>query len=100
MHDESTGRLVSLISLWEIAMKPKLAWEQGITTSMAESYVEQYAEWLPLRKEHILETVGLPAHHRDPFDRLLIAQSIAEDLTIMTSDRKFQQYKGLKLRLV
>ena len=100
IEDGSNGFLVSHISLWEIAIKPSLESQYGISTGRVGVFVDQMAGWLPIRKEHIEQTCFLPRHHSDPWDRLLIAQCLAEDLTIMTSDRKFQQYKGLKLRLV
>jgi hypothetical protein len=47
---------------------------------------------LPIRYGHILQLEALPAHHSDPFDRLLIAQAIAESLPILTHDEKFSHY--------
>lgn len=42
--------------------------------------------------EHALGVASLPRHHNDPFDRLLIAQAMIEDLRVVTSDRRFEQY--------
>ena len=47
---------------------------------------------LPIELEHSLGASKLPAHHKDPFDRLLIAQALAEKLTIITLDSKFRRY--------
>jgi PIN domain nuclease of toxin-antitoxin system len=47
---------------------------------------------LPLKLEHALRAEDLPLHHRDPFDRMLIAQSIEEDWPIITADPVFQRY--------
>ena len=52
---------------------------------------------LPIRLEHVLRVQELPMHHRDPFDRLIIAQSLEDDLTVMTRDRAFADYPGLSL---
>ena len=53
---------------------------------------------LEIQNSHLLEFVQLPLHHRDPFDRLLIAQALTEDLTLISRDGKFAAYPGLKLR--
>ncbi|RZK14503.1 MAG: type II toxin-antitoxin system VapC family toxin [Hymenobacter sp.] len=53
---------------------------------------------LEIQNSHLLEFLQLPLHHRDPFDRLLIAQALAEDLTLVSRDGKFKEYAGLKLR--
>ena len=50
------------------------------------------ASLLPIETSHLRRLRGLPFHHRDPFDRLLIAQAVAEDLVIVTRDRAFQAY--------
>jgi PIN domain nuclease of toxin-antitoxin system len=49
-------------------------------------------ELLPITLEHIDVLAGLPSHHRDPFDRILVAQAIHENLTIVTGDRLIAQY--------
>jgi PIN domain nuclease of toxin-antitoxin system len=49
-------------------------------------------ELLPIRFEHILQLEALPPHHGEPFDRLLVAQAIAESLPILTHDAKIRQY--------
>lgn len=48
---------------------------------------------LPVNHNHALKVAALPWHHRDPFDRLLIAQARAENLVVLTSDRAFEQYE-------
>ena len=55
------------------------------------------AEILPVELKHIDRLSRLPLFHRDPFDRLIIAQSLEDDLTIMTCDRAFSAYPGLQL---
>jgi PIN domain nuclease of toxin-antitoxin system len=96
-HKQQT--FVSLASLWEVALKQRLLAERGITSAVVDAFVEDYATWLPVRQAHIHRLVALPDHHRDPYDRLLIAQALVEDLTILTTDRKFSFYHGLKLRM-
>jgi len=48
---------------------------------------------LDITHEHALRAGELPAHHRDPFDRMLIAQALSEQMTLLTADRVFQKYK-------
>jgi PIN domain nuclease of toxin-antitoxin system len=50
---------------------------------------------LPLTAEHSLKLFELPAHHSDPFDRMLIATALVEDVAIIASDREFRRYEGL-----
>ena len=55
--------------------------------------MDQYRmELLPLRYEHLLQLEALPPHHGDPFDRLLIAQAVTEQLPIPSADRKLKDY--------
>lgn len=55
-------------------------------------------EWLPVRPKHCEGVASLPFHHRDPFDRLLIAQARQEELTLVTADSKFTAYEVAVLR--
>jgi PIN domain nuclease of toxin-antitoxin system len=85
----------SLVSLWEIAIKIKTGKLNAIGSSVAYIRDEMNAysmELLPIRYEHILQLEALPAHHGDPFDRLLIAQAIHESLPILTHDEVFTRY--------
>jgi len=85
----------SLVSLWEIAIKMKTGKLNalGSTVSYIRDEMAEYRmELLPIRYEHILELERLPLHHSEPFDRLLIAQAVAESLPILTHDEKFPLY--------
>lgn len=59
---------------------------------LALAFEDISASLLPIETAHLRRLRGLPFHHRDPFDRLLIAQAVAEDLVIVTRDRAFQAY--------
>lgn len=62
------------------------------------SIAEIGAALLPIKLTHLNELSGLPLRDpRDPFDRMLIAQALAEELTIVTSDRRFGEYKRLRV---
>jgi len=89
--DPGNGVVVSAVSAWEIAIKRalgKLRFE-GEVTALVER--EEFEE-LPVRIVHAEEAELLPLHHRDPFDRMLVAQSRHEGLVLLTSDRVFTQY--------
>ncbi len=95
LTSEANELVFSLVSLWEIAIKMKLGKFNDFGSSVAyirDEMNEYGMELLPIRYEHILTLESLPLHHGDPFDRLLIAQAIAESLPIVTSDEKFKAY--------
>ncbi len=81
---------------WEIMMKPKL----GMSAADVQSAIrEMGAQLLPIRFRHLNELASLPyiADHRDPFDRMIIAQALAESLPVMTSDARFEEYSLLRV---
>ena len=85
---------VSIVSFWEIAIKQsigKLNLKQSITdlSCMCE---KNKLEILQIKPDHLDNIIKLPDIHRDPFDRLLIAQAMAEGLTFITKDTKIDQY--------
>ncbi len=87
---------VSSATAWEIAIKTSLG-RLVTKRTVAEALLENHFEELPIHIRHAAEVARLPWHHRDPFDRLLIAQARTDRLTIITRDRAFQAYPGLKL---
>ena len=99
---EQQQRLVSQVSAIEIAIKlglGKLSLPPPFTTSFSYAFNEAIevagADVLPIEMTHIETLSHLPLHHRDPFDRLIIAQALAESLTVVTRDRAFALYPGL-----
>lgn len=88
---EAEATMVSTASLWEIAIKVALGKLDAPDDLPAR--VEQLGfELLAVTAEHAWQTRHLPQHHRDPFDRLLIAQAQVEKLAIMTADPAFDAY--------
>jgi PIN domain nuclease of toxin-antitoxin system len=86
---------LSIGSLWEIAIKSsigKLTLEPSIDQIVQDHVLARGLKVLPVTIPHIMAVQGLPHHHRDPFDRLIIAQSIIEKLPIITSDSQFDKY--------
>ena len=87
--------LVSLASLWEIAIKAnqgKLKLPSSFDRYIPEQLLLNGFSRLEIGFRHIAGCVVLPWHHRDPFDRLLIAQAIEEDLRVVSRDSIFEQY--------
>jgi len=86
---------LSIASGWEIAIKMKLGKLQLSSDfdKITDICLQNEIELLPITFEHILENNKLDFHHRDPFDRLIIAQAIVEKLTILTKDENFKLYK-------
>lgn len=90
---------VSTTSLWEAVVKIGLgklvAKPQDLVTGIRESGFEA----LPVTPEHILALSNLADHHRDPFDRMLIAQAISEPLHLITADRVLPAYSDLVIKV-
>jgi PIN domain nuclease of toxin-antitoxin system len=87
--------LLSLASLWEIAIKmsqSKLKLPGSFDRYIPEQISLNGFTQLSIGFRHIAGCVNLPWHHRDPFDRLLIAQAIEEDLHVVSRDSVFEQY--------
>jgi PIN domain nuclease of toxin-antitoxin system len=82
---------VSAASAWEVAIKIGLGRLHPSRTVEQAANESGFLE-LPVTFRHAERVAALPAHHRDPFDRLLIAQAEAEELTLVTRDAVFQRY--------
>ena len=83
--------LVSSVSAWEVAIKQSLG-KLRIDESFAAMVRGSGFSELPLTFGHTARLAALPAHHRDPFDRMLVAQGLAEGATIVTHDPLFARY--------
>ena len=89
---------VSIASLWKMAIKisvGKLTLAKPLADVIKQIAIEDF-EILPILPEHALQVSTLPFHHRDPFDRIIVAQSQIENLTIITDDNDFKSY-GVKV---
>ena len=93
--DPANEVFLSLASAWEFSIKAALGKITGTgdpSTFVRTRLARQRIVPLSITLDHVLAVSTLPAHHRDPFDRLLVAQAQAESLTIVTADPKFRQY--------
>lgn len=93
--DSDNDCWVSLVSVWELQIKHaggKLPLNQNADQLAMRYAAAVKAEFLDMRIQHIAALYQLPAHHRDPFDRMLVAQALVEGLTIVSPDRQFKSY--------
>lgn len=82
---------VSAASAWEAAIKASLG-RLKLPDTVASGVEDSGFEKLPITFSHAEGAAALPLHHHDPFDRMLIAQAAAENLTLVTHDRKLEAY--------
>ena len=93
--DETNTLLLSVVSVWEMQIKIQLD-KLRLNLSLKELIEGQQEanalQLLSVELAHVLALDSLPYHHKDPFDRLLIAQSIEEDVMLVSADSKFSAY--------
>jgi PIN domain nuclease of toxin-antitoxin system len=90
--DGSNLVFVSAVVIWEIRIKQTVG-KLKIPTAFRQILAQQPFNWLPITVDHAHALEGLPLHHRDPFDRMLIAQAQIEGFTVVTHDSIFRKYK-------
>ncbi len=95
--EEADEVYVSAVSIWEIAIKSKLGKIDADPEAMAHAIGESGFIELPISSRHAAHVGKLPVdgEHKDPFDRLLVAQSMVEPLVLLTADSKLSAYGGL-----
>jgi PIN domain nuclease of toxin-antitoxin system len=96
LNDPGNELLFSAASLWEITIKNALGRDdfrvepRVLRRALLDNgYVE-----LPITSDHAVNVDGLPPLHKDPFDRLLIAQALVEGITLLTADKNLARYRG------
>jgi PIN domain nuclease of toxin-antitoxin system len=95
LQDPGNDLVVSAGSVWEIAIKVglnKLTLSQPYRPWIEKAIADLGASLLPIALEHADALVRLPMHHRDPFDRLLVAQSMIEKLLVVSADAQLDAY--------
>lgn len=86
--------VLSVISVWKILIK-QMSGKLNLKIPLPEILElcdRAGLTILPIELHHVLALESLPSHHRDPFDRLLIAQAVADELTVLTADKVFSEY--------
>lgn len=93
--DSRNEVFVSTATLWELSIKisiGKLETKRSLSDILATLQKQDF-EVLPIMPGHTLQVATLPFHHRDPVDRMLIAQALVEHLSLITYDSAFKSYK-------
>ena len=91
--------VLSVASVWEVAIKHRLGKLSVAPAQFRDHMLAAGAELLMVSDTHAIETVALPRHHDDPFDRMLIAQARVEKLRAVSADMAWQHY-ALDLALI
>jgi PIN domain nuclease of toxin-antitoxin system len=88
--------LFSAASLWEVAIKRRLGREDFKVDArlLRRGLLDNGYSELPIISDHVVATESLPLLHRDPFDRILVAQATVEGVTLLTTDSLVSQYAG------
>lgn len=94
--DEGNVLFFSPASIWEIVIKNGLgrADFQADPRGLREGLLKNHYQELPITGEHALAVKDLPRLHKDPFDRILLAQAVCENLTFLTCDKVLKEYPG------
>jgi len=91
IEDKNNICFISAATIWEISIKSAIG-KLDIPDNYLEILFDQNFKELPITWRHAREVSSLPMHHKDPFDRLLIAQSIVENLTLLSVDEIISKY--------
>lgn len=96
IEDETNGLVFSVLSIWEIAIKRGLERDDFKVDPrvLRRALLDNGYEELAIASGHVVAVDSLPPIHKDPFDRLLVAQATVEGLTLLTSDSRIAQYPG------
>lgn len=95
LTDPKPELFLSVASAWEMAIKVslgKLILARPLAAMLSEGLRGQGIHLLAVHLDHVLAVARLPFHHRDPFDRLIIAQAVAEELVVVGRDEVFDRY--------
>ena len=95
IENAETVIFFSVVSAWEIVIKynlKKLRLPLPPSLYITKRLEISYMDIIPVHLAHVLQVEKLPDYHKDPFDRLLIAQAATENLTVITCDHQFRQY--------
>jgi PIN domain nuclease of toxin-antitoxin system len=97
LRNPENTRELSVISLTEIAVKTTLGKLDFPADRTRQALEDVDIRILPFSADHAFQLFALPVHHRDPFDRQIIAQAMWEGIPVITPDESFSHYEGLKV---
>ncbi|MBI1928018.1 type II toxin-antitoxin system VapC family toxin [Candidatus Poribacteria bacterium] len=95
LENPDNSLILSVVSVWEMQIKPqlgKLKLDIPLRTLIENQRATNDLQILPVELAHIWALEGLPLHHKDPFDRLLIAQAMVEDAFLVSQDEALSDY--------
>ena len=98
--DPANRKFVSMATPWEVAIKvsrKKLDIGGTYAGFFDQHMIRTYFEWLQIATKHLDIVANLPFHHTDPFDRLIVAQALSENIAIVSVDPKFDAYGVTRL---
>jgi|SRR5579872_2189943 len=93
--DDKNNFFLSMASIWEMSIKcslKKLKLRPSLERFFLNELQENGLEQLGITFQHVIKVTSLPFYHRDPFDRLLIAQALVEDIPVLSNDTIFDSY--------
>jgi PIN domain nuclease of toxin-antitoxin system len=91
--------LISAVTIWEIAIKVRIGKMNADPEELAQLLETGGFTELPVFARHTVKVASLPMHHGDPFDRLLVAQAVYEQLNLVTTDAILKQYTELVIQV-
>ena len=100
INESSNQVLLSIVSIWEMAIKHsvgKLSFELPFEVFVAQQLALNNFDLLNIKIAHLNVVANLPLHHRDPFDRLIIAQGMVESIPVISTDKIFDSYPVKRL---
>lgn len=97
LSDPDDERILSAVSLVEVAVRNSIGKLDMPEAETRQALRDLRMIVLPLEEQHVLRMFSLPLHHRDPFDRMILAVALEEKLPIVTGDRIFRLYSGVKV---
>jgi len=94
LEDGENEIFISIVSLWEISIKTALGklLINGAYETVIDDVTENEIDIMPINFIHTVEQNKLPFYHKDPFDRLIVAQALVEEMNLVSSDKIFDEY--------
>jgi PIN domain nuclease of toxin-antitoxin system len=97
IEDDDTAVLFSSVSVTELAVRAIIGKLEISAADVSQGVEDLRVTMIAFEPRHATRMFQLPLHHRNPFDRMLIARALSEDVPIVTTDRELKRYRGLKV---
>jgi len=97
--DQAQSVHLSAASIWEIAIKVRIGKMRADPQKVAQNLERAGFLELPISARHTVRVAEMPLHHSDPFDRILLAQAMSEDMRFLTADEQLPQYSELVIQV-